>query len=195
LGFSPNKYPWQNKKVTAYGHMTSESIEIANNRYQKGKAAFENGQYREAMENLETASSLTTKNSRLGGEIRIWLATAYEAVGRNEDAVALCQQLKRHPYSETSKQAASLEYIWTAPKLKRPQEWMTEIPDFGNISDNNQKNNPVSNAKGSTNRPKKIPEREYIDLNQVNTSDNRFIWVALLAATITVSYLLWLGIN
>jgi tetratricopeptide (TPR) repeat protein len=175
--------------------MTSESIEIANHRYQKGKAAFENGQYREAVENLETASSLTTKNSRLGGEIRIWLATAYEAVGRNEDAVDLCQQLKRHPHSETSKQAASLEYIWTAPKLKRPQEWMTEIPDFGNISDNNQKNNPVSNAKGSTNRPKKLPEREYIDLNQVNTSDNRFIWVALLVVAITVSYLLWLGFN
>jgi Flp pilus assembly protein TadD len=49
--------------------MTSKSIEIANNRYHKGKAAFENGQYREAVENSETASSLTTKNSRLGGEV------------------------------------------------------------------------------------------------------------------------------
>jgi tetratricopeptide (TPR) repeat protein len=175
--------------------MTSESIEIANNLYQKGKAAFENGQYREAVENLEKATSLTAKNSRLGGEILIWLATAYEATDRNQDAIAVCQQLKRHPYSEISQQASRLEYIWTAPKLKRPQEWMTEIPDFSNTSDNTQKVSLVANSKGASNRPKKTPEPEYIDLSQVNTSDNQFIWVALFVVAMTVSYLLWLGFN
>jgi outer membrane protein assembly factor BamD (BamD/ComL family) len=175
--------------------MTSESIEIANKLYQQGKAAFENGKYREAVENLEKASSLAAKNSRFGGEVSIWLATAYEANDRNQDAIALCQQLKRHPHSETSQQAARLEYIWNAPKLKRPQEWMTEIPDFSNISDNEQKVSLVTNSKGSTNRRKKPPEPEYIDLSQVNTSDNQFIWVALLAVAMTISYLLWLGFN
>ena len=61
--------------------MSTESLEIARSRYQAGKLNFENGKYREAVENLEKASALLSRNSRLGGEVEIWLVTAYEAAG------------------------------------------------------------------------------------------------------------------
>jgi len=172
--------------------MTTESLEIAKNRYQAGKAAFENGQYRESVENLEKASSLLAKNTRFGGEVDIWLVNAYEAAGRSEDAIALCQQLTRHPHYETRSQAKRLVYILKAPKLKRPKEWMTEIPDFGNIGENEAKT--VITAKPKKTTKQKSPEPEYIDLSQVNTKDNRFIWVALIAVALTISYLVWLSV-
>ncbi len=171
--------------------MSVESLEIAKNRYQMGKTAFENGQYREAVDNLEKAIALLSRNTRLGGEVEIWLVTAYEAAGRTEDAIALCQELQRHPYSETSKQAKDLLYILKAPKLVRPSEWMTEIPDLGKIGDNDSKIRTIVSPRKS---PKQQPqEPEYIALDQVNTRDNRFIWVALIAVVITISYLFWLS--
>lgn len=170
----------------------SESIEIAKTRYQAGKIAFENGQYREAVENLEKASALLVPNSRLGGEVQIWLATAYEAAGRNEDALAICEQLKRHPFPETNQQARRLEYIWKAPKLNRPKEWMTEIPDLAAVSGNDSKVKFVANTSKSAGGQKN-PEPEYVDLSQVNTQDNRFIVLSLIVVGLTVSYLAWLS--
>ncbi|MFM6311301.1 MAG: tetratricopeptide repeat protein, partial [Dolichospermum sp.] len=72
--------------------MTTESLELARYRYQMGTIAFENGQYREAVENLEKARDLLGKNTRFAGEVEIWLVNAYEAAGRSEAAINLCQQ-------------------------------------------------------------------------------------------------------
>jgi|SRR5579883_467713 tetratricopeptide (TPR) repeat protein len=170
--------------------VNSESLEIAKTRYQTGRIAFESGQYSKAIENLEKASALLARNSRLGGEVQIWLVTAYEAAGRTEDAIALCEQLKRHPHLETSKEAKRLHYILKAPRLQRPKEWMTEIPDLGTIADNESK------IRFSTNitKPSKQqvrPKPEPIDLSQVNTKDNRFIWLAFIVIGLTVAGLVW----
>ncbi|MBD2488244.1 tetratricopeptide repeat protein [Aulosira sp. FACHB-615] len=172
--------------------VSEQSLEIARKRYQAGRIAFENGQYREAIENLEKASALLARNSRLGGEAQLWLVTAYEAAGRNEEAIALCKQLQRHPYSETNKQARRLLYILQAPKLKRPSEWMTEIPDLGALSDNESKMRVAANSPKSSVK-KKPAEQEFVDLSQVNTKDNRFIWVAIAAIGLILSYLTWLA--
>ncbi|MBD2566935.1 tetratricopeptide repeat protein [Anabaena lutea] len=172
--------------------MSTEIIEIAKSRYQAGKLAFENGKYREAVENLEKASALLARNTRLAGEVEIWLVTAYEAAERTEDAIALCQQLRRHPHQETKKQARQLIHILQAPKLKRPKEWMTEIPDLGAISDNDSKRLVAVKPKKSIPRQKSA-EPEYVDLSTVNTRDNSFIWVALIAVGLTISYLVWLS--
>jgi tetratricopeptide (TPR) repeat protein len=172
--------------------VNTESLELARTRYQAGKIAFENGKYRESVENLEKARDLLERNTRLGGEVEIWLVTAYEAAGRTEDAIALCQELRRHPYSETRDQARRLVYILQAPKLKRPSNWMTEIPDLGAISDNEAKIRITPKPRTSPQR-KPLAEREFVDLSQVNTKDNRFIWVALIAIGLTISYLVWQG--
>jgi len=170
--------------------MTTESLELAKSRYQMGTTAFENGQYREAVENLEKASALLGKNTRFAGEVEIWLVNAYEAAGRSEAAINLCQQLVGHPHYEIRQQAKRLVYILKAPKLNRPQEWMTEIPDFGIVSDHKSK--IVVNSQPKKSQPKSV-EPEYIDLSTVNTKDNRFVWVALIAVSLTISYLVWLS--
>ncbi len=170
--------------------VSSESLEIAKTRYQKGKIAFESGQYREAVEQLEKASALLARNTRFGGEVQIWLVTAYEAAGRTQDAIALCEQLKRHPHLETSKEARRLHYILKAPRLQRPREWMTEIPDFSALPDNKSKIRFTANTSKSS-LPKKIPEVDFVDLSQVNTKDNRFIWVALIIIVLTLGGLMW----
>jgi len=172
--------------------MTTESLELAKSRYQIGKTAFENGQYRESVENLEKASALLGKNTRFAGEVEIWLVNAYEAAGRSEEAINLCQQLVRHPHYEIRQQAKRLVYILKAPKLNRPKEWMTEIPDFGIIANNESKRFVTSQSKKSTSKQKSV-EPEYIDLSTVNTTDNRFVWVALIVVGLTISYLVWLS--
>ncbi|WP_373526944.1 outer membrane protein assembly factor BamD [Nostoc sp.] len=176
--------------------MSTESLEIAKTRYQTGKVAFENGQYREAVENLEKASALLAPNSRLGGEVEILLVTAYEADGRTDDAIALCERLKRHPHFETSKQARRMFYILKAPKLKRPSEWMIQIPDLGALPDNKLKITVAAKSTQSS-QPQKpqLTEGEFVDLSQVNTKDNRFIWVALITIALSMSYLVWLSVS
>ncbi|MFM6012596.1 MAG: tetratricopeptide repeat protein [Dolichospermum sp.] len=172
--------------------MTTESLELARYRYQMGTIAFENGQYREAVENLEKARDLLGKNTRFAGEVEIWLVNAYEAAGRSEAAINLCQQLVGHPHYEIRQQAKRLVYILKAPKLNRPQEWMTEIPDFGIISEQKSRTVVNSQPKKSQSQPKSV-EPEYIDLSTVNTKDNRFVWVALIAVCLTIFYLVWLS--
>ncbi|MEC4818712.1 MAG: tetratricopeptide repeat protein [Scytonema sp. PMC 1069.18] len=172
--------------------MSSESLEIAKTRYQAGKVAFEKGQYREAVEQLEKASALLAPNSRLAGEVKIWLVTAYEATGRSDEALSLCEQLKSHPHIEISKQARELHYILKAPRLQRPKEWMTEIPDLGAVPDNESNIRFSANTKSSQKVP---PEMKFDDLSQVNTRDNRFIWAALVAIGLILAGLAWFGFS
>ena len=172
--------------------MTTENLELAKSHYQMGTTAFENGQYRKSVENLETASALLEKNTHFAGEVDIWLVNAYEAAGRSEEAINLCQQLSRHPHYEIRQQAKRLLYILKAPKLNRPKELMTEIPDFGIVSDHKSQIVVTSQAKKSPFKQKPV-EREYIDLSTVNTRDNNFVWVALIAVSLTISYLAWLS--
>ena len=171
--------------------MSSESLEIAKQRYRNGKAAFENGKYRQAVEELKKACALLERNSRLGGEVQIWLATAYEASGLNQEAIELCELLKRQPYPETSKEAKRLQYILKAPKLQRPKEWMTEIPDLAALSDESKIRLAAAPKKAST--TKEADEIEFIDLSQVNTQDNRFIWLTLIVIAMTLVSLIWLS--
>ncbi|MBV8886146.1 MAG: tetratricopeptide repeat protein [Chroococcidiopsidaceae cyanobacterium CP_BM_RX_35] len=169
----------------------SSDLETVSTEYQAGKAAFERGRYREAVQHLEKASALVTRNSRLGGEIQIWLIMAYEASGRISDAIALCEQIKRHPDLETRKQGDQLLYILQAPRLKRPTEWLTQIPDLGALPDNESQTRLGGGTAASQSLPKQPPPPEPIDLTQVNTRDNRFIWVTLLALGLTLAGLSW----
>jgi len=172
--------------------VSSENLEIVRTEYQAGIAAFERGHYRQSVQHLEKASALVARNSRLGGEIQIWLVTAYEASERFPEAIALCEQLLCHPDLETSKQGKRLLYILQAPRLKRPSEWLTQIPDLAKLPDNELQTRLVgSRTTTSDPPPLKRPQPE-VDLTQVNTRDNRFIWVALLALGLTLAGLFWL---
>lgn len=165
--------------------MNSEQLEKLRTEYQAGKAAFEKGNYRQAVNKLESAIALTKENSRLGGEIQMWLVTAYEAAGQRNEAIALCRQLNRHPDIETRKQSKRLLYILEAPKLNRPTEWLTEIPDLKQIDDADRKYRQAEGG-GSVSKPvsRQPNVSEPIDWSQVETKDNSFLWLGLIASAL-----------
>ena len=173
--------------------MSSEKLEIVQTEYQAGRAAFESGLYAQAIQSLETASGLVDRTSRLGGEVQMWLVTAYEASGDTERAIELCRKLTRHPRPETRQQAKRLLFILEAPKLSIPDEWTVKIPDLAALDENKAINfqaNPNADIKYA--KPKPAVE-EPVDLTQVNTKGNQFVWVALMAIFLTLAGLAWLS--
>ncbi|MDJ0715831.1 MAG: hypothetical protein QNJ54_16640 [Prochloraceae cyanobacterium] len=171
--------------------MNSKDTEKFQIEYQAGKEAFERGQYRLSVQHLETASKLIAGASRKGGEAQMWLVTAYQALGKQKEAIALTQKLCHHPHREIRQQSQRLLYIYEAPKLSRPKEWMTEIPDLSDLSDRQMKDNlGISMSKSNS---KENPAVRSEDLTQINTKDNQFIWVALLAIILVLGSLVWFG--
>ncbi|MGD2179673.1 tetratricopeptide repeat protein [Lusitaniella coriacea] len=169
--------------------MSLESQEAFQKQYQAGKQAFERGQYRTSIERLKAACELTITSSRLGGETQLWLVTAYQAAGESADAIALCESLLQHPHSATRQQAKRLLEIIKAPILKRPKEWMTEIPDLKNLSDSSREDRFIRSKP--TQEPKKKYQPEPVDLTQVDTKDNHFTGIALVAILLILGGL-WL---
>lgn len=171
--------------------MSSEEIqERLTTEYNAGKNALECGQYRQSIQHLETACQLVNGGSRLGGDIKIWLVSAYQAAGKLDEAVALCQQLANHPHWEIRKQSQDLLFIIKAPKLNRPSEWMSQIPDLASVD---QSDLEYRRGKGTTTyKPTKKAEPE-VDLTKVNTKDNQFIWVALFLVILTLAGVFWYG--
>ncbi|MGB3492970.1 MAG: hypothetical protein WBA57_09600 [Elainellaceae cyanobacterium] len=175
--------------------MTDEPLEQAKLNYIAGQQAFERGQYRQSVEYLETATALIDRPLRLKGEMQIWLITAYQANGQQDQAIALCRRVSRHPNYETAKQGKRLLYILEAPELRSRPEWLTQIPDLTDLDD----------STGSTmaryaDIPKKVRSPKPVepaappppvDPSQVNTQDNSFIWLALVAIAFTLGGLLW----
>ncbi|OKH37012.1 hypothetical protein NIES2119_14405 [[Phormidium ambiguum] IAM M-71] len=172
---------------------TGETLEVIKEQYQAGKAAFERGQYRQSVECLAKASALVDRNTRFGGEVQIWLVTAYEAAGQRTEAIALCKQLERHPSYDIRQQSRRLLFILEAPQLNRRPEWMTQIPDLGAIADNESKIRLGKAAGGGKSPSRSVSPPEPIDLSQVNTKDNRFIWVALIGIILILGGLVWWG--
>jgi len=158
--------------------------------YQAGKDAFERGRYRESIQYLARASALAASNSSLGGEIQIWLVTAYEAAGQSQEAIALCRQLNRHPDAETRKQSRQLLYILEAPKLNLRPEWLNQIPDLSAVSDRDPRD--LRGGTATTKCPANpSTSAEPVDLGSVNTQDNQFLWAALVALALTLGGLIW----
>ncbi len=164
--------------------------------YQAGQIAFERGQYRQAVSCLLAAIAQVQPNTRSGGEVQIWLVTAYEAAGQIPEAKALCQKLANHPDLDTRQASKRLLYIMTAPELIRRDEWLSEIPDLSHLEG--------ADAKAAVNRmpaplsppkPRSIDEKYApVDLSQVNTTDNNFIAIASIF-TIAALCGLWLLSN
>jgi hypothetical protein len=112
-----------------------------------GILAFERGRYRESIERLTAALDAVPRDSREGGEARIWLVSAYQAVGDMGTATELCRELSRHPVYSVREQAGDLLSIIEAPRLKRPGEWMSEIPDLERLSEGGPKFEKGSSQK------------------------------------------------
>jgi hypothetical protein len=162
--------------------------------YQSGQIAFERGEYRQAASYFLAAVAQVQPNTRIGGEVQIWLATAFEATGQISEAKALCQKLSNHPNLDTRQASKRMLYIMQAPELTRRDEWLIKIPDLTHLEDA-QGNSAVNNTPIL---PLKAKERSIdeiyapVDLSQVNTKDNGFVSIALIFTVVTLVGL-WLA--
>jgi tetratricopeptide (TPR) repeat protein len=168
--------------------VTLDNLEKFQQKYQAGQEALEMGQYRLSIENLEAAKDLVDGNSRRGGEAQIWLVTAYQAGNMLDEAIALAQELTTHPDTQTREQAQRILYIMKAPKLERPKEWMSEIPDL------TQADQGASRYVGA--KKKTTPESTVIELKDLEPApadpqDNQFIWFALGLIVLILGSLAW----
>jgi len=160
--------------------------------YANGRAAFEHGRYRESVEWFVKAIALVNRNSQIGGEMQMWLVSAYEAVGQSQEAITLCRQLQHHAHWETRQQSKRLLYILEAPKLQKKTEWLTQIPDLSTVSEPDQRDRlVVGNFTRSV--PKTKTDPDPIDLSQVDTKESNLVWVALVGLLVVLGGLVWLG--
>ena len=167
--------------------MSNSNQEQFQKYYQLGKKALENGKYKISITNLQSAKKLVGFSSNKGAEVQMLLATAHQAVGNKQEAIALCQELTTHPNGLMRQKAKDVLYIIQAPELQRPLEWMSEIPDLS--SEETPSQYVTTKRKSSSPKSKELPP---ID-PQANTEDNQFIWFALIIAILTVSGLVWLS--
>lgn len=154
--------------------------------YQAGIDALERGQYALSIKNLEQAKELVALRSKIGGEVNLWLVSAYQAAQKTDQAIALSEELLNHPHHSIREKTQSLLYIIKAPRLNRPREWMSEIPDLTTVAESEPE---FRRQRGSVPvKPKSKPE---LPPTEVNTRDNRFIAVAFcLLLIILISFFL-----
>ncbi len=173
--------------------MSVSELEIIQTEYKAGRVAFERGRYRQSLDHFETARDLVEKDSSLGGEVQIWLATAYEAVGQRQKAIALCKFLIRHPSWEARKQSRRLLEILQAPELSQELDGLIQFPDLSNLDDNQVKVRQTTTSKSVQRASRSADPPEPVDLTQVKTQDNGFFWVVLVGLIAVVGSLFFLS--
>ena len=187
---NPNPEPSASSIDSALNRLTKADKKAqAQAAFDLGQATFERGRYRKALIYFQTALSFSNPMGARGGEIQLWLVNAYIAAGDNKAGLALCRKLILHPDLETKRQSKRLLYILEAPELEMKPEWVTKIPDLTDLEDDQTRRYPQQLKK--TRRRRAKPDPEPIDLSQVNTSDNQFIWIALLGIFLTLTSLIW----
>jgi tetratricopeptide (TPR) repeat protein len=107
-----------------------ESKPASTELYAQALENFERGNYKAAIAQLEQAKLQTAVATLTGGNIQIWLANAYEAVGRNSEAIAICKSLSRHPDRDLRKNATYMLEIFSAPTLRASEDSYSVIPAF-----------------------------------------------------------------
>lgn len=160
--------------------------DAAKQAYLLGQQAFERGRYADAVKAFEQGIA-EKPNISLDGELKLWLVNALAATDRRQEAVELCGKLALHPDLDVRKQSKQLLYIIQAPKLQAKEEWLTKIPDLAEIQDGEDK--PWQKIPTKPRSPKPPPPP--LPLNEVNTEDNGFVWLALIGSVLLVGGLWW----
>jgi tetratricopeptide (TPR) repeat protein len=163
--------------------------------YTTGQAAFERGLYRDSVDWFQKALTLISAQSALGGEIQMWLVTAYDAAGQGEEAIALCRQLSTHANLETRQKSKRLLFILEAPKLQSKPEWLTQIPDLDPPNTPTRRysavGQPGQSSKARSNEPKSITEDPF---EPIDPKESRgFLSIALGLSGIILLGLWWLS--
>jgi tetratricopeptide (TPR) repeat protein len=107
-----------------------QASQLPSQLYAQALIDFENGSYQAAIAKLEQANKAIKPLSIQSGEIQIWLANGYDAVGRTVEAIAICEKLKNHPDRQIRKSAAFVQEIISAPKLSPITDGNLTIPSL-----------------------------------------------------------------
>lgn len=113
------------------GHNSKNSHLSASQYVDRVEALFERGNYRETLELLSQALAAHPESIAL----RLWQAIVTDAAGDTDTAIELVRPLTRGGDRETRQQASYLLKIWQAPRLERPQAWMTDVPSVSTTGD------------------------------------------------------------
>ncbi len=148
--------------------------------YQSGKEAFERGDYTRSIEYLTSAAQLISFNSFNGGEVRMWLVTAYQAADKTIEAIELVRNLTEHPSYQIRKQSRQLLYILEAPQLKLPPQWSVVIPEVNFSQDSTDRKYSNMGSFGPSKKKPVSSERITAPIKE----DNSFIWFALLVCAL-----------
>lgn len=156
--------------------------------YTMGKLAYEQGAYKNSVTALEEAMEILSPNSEAGGEAQLWLALAYEACQRNDEALNLYQKLENsHPMPQIRKQAADLRYIFEAPKLKIGENERVKVPVLDEV-DKYGSNRPVTRRVQRKKIELTLEERVMRDYKPPIKIPNKYILVASTVVTLGVAY-------
>ncbi len=151
---------------------------IAYDLYQEAVRNFESGNYQQVIALLERARALAIWETGLGGDISIWLANSYDAVGKTDDAIALCRSLSKHPVGKVRKSARYMLGIFTAPQLSKLEGVVSEVPILQ--SPDRYERMPVARKRQNSDIPKPFRQvsLEKPDITN-NNSINSFLWFAI----------------
>jgi hypothetical protein len=153
------------------------------------------GSYRQVLQQIEMA----LQHYPDSGSLRLWQAITTEALGQTAAAIALTRPLLQHPDPEIAQQARYLVWIWEAPRLRRPPEWLSQIPDLTQLPESRELL-PTSalRSRPATAQPASLPHNRPDppeDLEPANPSqlDNRMIWIALGIVLLTTGIGVWIA--
>lgn len=154
-----------------------------NKQFSLGKLAYGRGLYPESARLFELALDKEGPFSKLGGEIQLWQALAYQACGREAECIQVYKTVEQtHPNKAVKKQAAELRYIMEAPKLQLRPEEKISLPLLENLdrykSDKNSPRPRPPPMKQKSNY-KKTWEDEFMEnYKPPSVLTNRYVWVA-----------------
>jgi tetratricopeptide (TPR) repeat protein len=162
--------------------------------FQAGIFSFERGDYQRAIAQFQQALSNVNEKTQIGGEIQIWLANAYDAVGNSTEAIALCRRLKTHSDRDVRKSANYVLGILSAPQLDRLKDAVSTIPSLQNLDSSNPPSTPSSSSAKPALSLKQDREVLQSDPNnsRSESQNNWFIWTT--CAIILAALIVWAAI-
>ncbi|GMH39287.1 hypothetical protein BSKO_07185 [Bryopsis sp. KO-2023] len=173
------------QKISKRAKAIKKEREAAENvNFKIGKYAYSKGDYSGAVEALEKTVEECGTLSAVGGEASLWLALAYQAVGREKECIELYKELKeRHVNRMIRKKATDLLYIMEAPKLKLTQEERVKVPVMENAERWSPRGSfgarPSSSGIKTKKQVKKSLEDQFWDEYQPpKLVRNRYVWIA-----------------
>ncbi|KAL3143345.1 hypothetical protein ABBQ38_002180 [Trebouxia sp. C0009 RCD-2024] len=180
----------QQKYKEKLKHRLAEEAELQrkeqaakNKQFSLGKLAYGRGLYPESARLFELALDKEGPFSKLGGEIQLWQALAYQACGREQECIQVYKTVEQtHPNNAVKKQAAELRYIMEAPKLQLRPEERISLPLLENLdrykSDKFSPRPRPPPMKQKSNY-KKTWEDEFLEnYKPPSVLTNKYVWVA-----------------